>query len=83
MEQLISHHIIVSVLPQSSNLCDMLCSFGELAQTLEPGKPAKTDKMSIISDAQRIVTQLRAENGQLKQLNKFLEVGFSQGARFP
>ena len=42
---------------------------------LEPGKAAKTDKSSIITDAIRVVTQLRAENGQLRQLNKFLEVG--------
>lgn len=42
---------------------------------LEPGKAAKSDKSSIITDAIRIVTQLRAENGQLRQLNKFLEVG--------
>jgi hypothetical protein len=41
---------------------------------LEPGKVVKTDKTSIIADAIRIVTQLRAENGQLRQLNKFLEV---------
>ena len=41
---------------------------------LEPGKAAKTDKTSTIADAIRIVTQLRAENGQLRQLNKFLEV---------
>ena len=41
---------------------------------LEPGKAAKSDKSSIITDAIRIVTQLRAENGQLRQLNKFLEV---------
>lgn len=41
---------------------------------LEPGKAAKTDKSSIITDAIRVVTQLRAENGQLRQLNKFLEV---------
>lgn len=40
---------------------------------LEPGKVVKTDKTSIIADAIRIVTQLRAENGQLRQLNKFLE----------
>lgn len=50
------------------------CSFAELSKVLEPGKAAKTDKSSIITDAIRIVTQLRAENGQLRQLNKFLEV---------
>jgi hypothetical protein len=49
-------------------------SFAELSKVLEPGKAAKTDKSSIITDAIRIVTQLRAENGQLRQLNKFLEV---------
>ncbi|CAL5223409.1 g5921 [Coccomyxa viridis] len=48
-------------------------SFAELSKVLEPGKAAKTDKSSIITDAIRIVTQLRAENGQLRQLNKFLE----------
>ncbi len=53
----------------------LLCSFAELSKVLEPGKAAKTDKSSIITDAIRVVTQLRAENGQLRQLNKFLEVG--------
>ncbi|CAL8471669.1 g11211 [Coccomyxa elongata] len=48
-------------------------SFAELSKVLEPGKAAKTDKSSIITDAIRVVTQLRAENGQLRQLNKFLE----------
>lgn len=52
----------------------LFCSFAELSKVLEPGKAAKTDKSSIITDAIRIVTQLRAENGQLRQLNKFLEV---------
>ena len=52
-----------------------LCSFADLAKVLEPGKASKTDKAHIISDAIRIVTQLRGENGQLRQLNKFLEVG--------
>ena len=51
-----------------------LRSFAELSKVLEPGKAAKTDKSSIITDAIRVVTQLRAENGQLRQLNKFLEV---------
>ncbi|KAK9840579.1 hypothetical protein WJX81_002805 [Elliptochloris bilobata] len=48
-------------------------SFQELAKVLDPAKAAKTDKTSTIADAIRIVTQLRAENGQLRQLNKFLE----------
>lgn len=49
-------------------------SFADLAKILEPGKASKTDKANIISDAIRIVTQLRGENNQLRQLNKFLEV---------
>ncbi|EIE21835.1 hypothetical protein COCSUDRAFT_42874 [Coccomyxa subellipsoidea C-169] len=52
---------------------ESLETFSELSKVLEPGKAAKTDKSSIITDAIRVVTQLRAENGQLRQLNKFLE----------
>ncbi|KAL0025957.1 hypothetical protein WJX77_007466 [Trebouxia sp. C0004] len=48
-------------------------SFAELSKALDPRKDVKTDKTSIVADAIRVVTQLRAENGQLKQLNKFLE----------
>lgn len=57
--------------PQSLEWC---CSFAELSKALDPRKDVKTDKTSIVADAIRVVTQLRAENGQLKQLNKFLEV---------
>ena len=46
----------------------------ELAKSLDPGKTPKTDKASIVADAIRVVTQLRTENSQLQQLNKFLEV---------
>ena len=53
----------------------MLRSFTELSKVMDPGKAVKSDKTSIIADAIRVVTQLRAENGQLRQLNKFLEVG--------
>ena len=52
------------------------CSFAELSKALDPRKDVKTDKTSIVADAIRVVTQLRAENGQLKQLNKFLEASF-------
>ena len=40
---------------------------------LDPGKPSRTDKVSIIADAVKGITQLRAEAHQLRQLNKFLE----------
>lgn len=46
----------------------------ELAKALDPGKTPKTDKASIVADAIRVVNQLRTENSQLQQLNKFLEV---------
>eukprot|EP00891_Asterochloris_glomerata_P009225 jgi/Astpho2/9225/Aster-07182 len=48
-------------------------SFTELSKALDPSKAVKSDKTNIIADAIRVVTQLRAENGQLRQLNKFLE----------
>jgi hypothetical protein len=55
-------------------------SFEELARLCDPaGKVVKTDRISIISDALRAVTHLRAENNQLRQLNKFLEVGLGLG----
>ncbi|KAL3155111.1 hypothetical protein ABBQ38_011169 [Trebouxia sp. C0009 RCD-2024] len=54
-------------------LAGSACSFAELSKALDPRKDVKTDKTSIVADAIRVVTQLRAENGQLKQLNKFLE----------
>jgi hypothetical protein len=44
-----------------------------LAALIEPGKPPKTDRNLILEDAIRVVSQLRAENNQLRQLNKFLE----------
>lgn len=48
--------------------------FAELAALLEVGKVVRTDKLSIIADAVKEVTKLRAESHQLRQLNKFLEV---------
>ncbi|GMH35428.1 hypothetical protein BSKO_03296 [Bryopsis sp. KO-2023] len=46
--------------------------FSELAKLCDPEDP-KTDKSSILADAIKIMKQLRLENGQLQQLNKFLE----------
>lgn len=56
-------------------------SFTELAKLVDPGKEPKTDKSSILSDAIRVVQQLRVENNQLRQLNKFLEERVSQYER--
>lgn len=52
-----------------------LLRFNELSRLIEPGKEPKTDKNSILSDAVRYVQSLNCQNHQLKQLNKFLEVG--------
>ncbi|WVZ95138.1 hypothetical protein U9M48_040939 [Paspalum notatum var. saurae] len=47
--------------------------FLELGSTLEPGKPVKSDKAAILSDATRMVIQLRSETQQLKETNGSLE----------
>ncbi|KAG8086749.1 hypothetical protein GUJ93_ZPchr0010g10856 [Zizania palustris] len=47
--------------------------FLELGTTLEPGKPVKSDKAAILSDATRMVIQLRAEAQQLKDTSESLE----------
>ncbi|KAH8976052.1 hypothetical protein BDL97_01G193700 [Sphagnum fallax] len=46
--------------------------FLELSTALEPGKPPKTDKATILSDAVRILTQLRSEAQQLQDSNNQL-----------
>ncbi|XP_062195927.1 transcription factor ILR3-like [Phragmites australis] len=47
--------------------------FLELGSTLEPGKPVKADKAAILSDATRVVIQLRTEAQQLKDTKDSLE----------
>ncbi|MCO5599740.1 hypothetical protein L7F22_053847 [Adiantum nelumboides] len=46
--------------------------FVELSAVLEPGKPPKTDKASILRDAARIISQLRAEAQHYKETNSQL-----------
>lgn len=46
--------------------------FQELAKLCDPEEP-KTDKASILSEGIKLITQLKLENGQLRQLNKYLE----------
>jgi hypothetical protein len=55
--------------------------FLELSAALEPGRPPKTDKATILSDAVRILSQLRSEaqvlqdtNNQLRETIKELKV---------
>lgn len=40
---------------------------------IDPSKTPKTDRNLILDDAVRVITQLRVENNQLRQLNKLLE----------
>ncbi|KAG0579913.1 hypothetical protein KC19_4G134100 [Ceratodon purpureus] len=46
--------------------------FMELSAELEPGRPPKTDKATILSDAVRILTQLRTEAQGLQESNNQL-----------
>lgn len=47
--------------------------FLELGSLLEAGKPSKVDKAAILTDAVRMVTQLRSETMKLKQSNEDLQ----------
>lgn len=47
--------------------------FMELSSLLDPGNPPKTDKAAILSDAARVVTQLRNEAQKLKDSNESLQ----------
>ncbi|KAG5551775.1 hypothetical protein RHGRI_010004 [Rhododendron griersonianum] len=47
--------------------------FLELGSVLEPGRPPKTDKAAILSDAVRIVTQLRSEAQKLRVSNEEIQ----------
>ncbi|KAL6620346.1 hypothetical protein ACP70R_035485 [Stipagrostis hirtigluma subsp. patula] len=46
--------------------------FNELCAILEPGKPPKADKVAILSDATRLLGQLRAEAQKLQKSNESL-----------
>ncbi|GLJ42559.1 hypothetical protein SUGI_0882290 [Cryptomeria japonica] len=47
--------------------------FTELSSVLEPGKPPKTDKATILCDATRVLNQLRVEAQKLKDSNDQLQ----------
>ncbi|XP_047334963.1 transcription factor bHLH104-like [Impatiens glandulifera] len=47
--------------------------FLELSSVLEPGRPPKTDKLSILGDAIRVMSQLKAESEEHKENNQKLQ----------
>lgn len=47
--------------------------FLELAAVLEPGKPPKTDKVALLSDAIRMLTDLQSETQKLKESKEDLK----------
>lgn len=47
--------------------------FLDLSSIVEPGRPAKTDKSAILSDAIRVLNQLRTEARELKLQNEKLQ----------
>lgn len=47
--------------------------FMELSSVLEPGRPPKTDKATILSDAARVMNQLRSDAQKLKESNDHLQ----------
>lgn len=51
----------------------MIWRFLELGSMLEPGRPPKTDKATILSDAVQMMEQLRTEAQKLKQSNENLQ----------
>lgn len=47
--------------------------FLELSSILDPGRPPRVDKTSILSDAARVLAQLKSEAAQLKEANEKLQ----------
>lgn len=45
----------------------MICRFLELVSVLDLGRLTKTDKGAVLSDAVRILTQLRSESCRIKE----------------
>eukprot|EP00252_Welwitschia_mirabilis_P019599 TRINITY_DN4578_c0_g4_i1.p1 TRINITY_DN4578_c0_g4~~TRINITY_DN4578_c0_g4_i1.p1 ORF type:complete len:235 (-),score=65.27 TRINITY_DN4578_c0_g4_i1:375-1079(-) len=47
--------------------------FMELSSILEPGRPMKSDKATILADAKRVIIQLRTDSQNLKNTNDQLQ----------
>jgi hypothetical protein len=68
----VSCHVISSLVFIPEVSLNWFCRFLELSAALEPGRPPKTDKATILCDAVRILTQLRSEAQQLQDSNNQL-----------
>lgn len=44
-----------------------------MSSVLDPGRPPKTEKVAILSDAQRMLIELRTETQKLKESNEELQ----------
>lgn len=68
-----SMNVIINILePRLWSMMHLL-RFTELCSVMDPGKPPKTDKFAILSDAARLVKQLRLEAKRLKGSNEALQ----------
>lgn len=57
---------------KGKNLIVIFCRFCDLSSVLEPGRPVRTDKPSILDDAIRVLSQLKTEAQELKTKNEKL-----------
>ncbi|MBA0641057.1 hypothetical protein Goklo_025648 [Gossypium klotzschianum] len=64
---------VLGLLFLTSELVKYLSRFLELGAVLEPERPMKADKVAILSDAVRMVRQLRSEAQRLKESNEELQ----------
>ncbi|KAF5775486.1 putative helix-loop-helix DNA-binding domain superfamily [Helianthus annuus] len=53
-------------------IINSFCRFLELSSTLEPDRPATTDKLAILGDTIRVLNQLKSETQDFKEMNEKL-----------
>lgn len=61
----------------------LILRFLELSSLLDPGNSPKIDKAAILSDAARLVSQLRSEAKSLKESNESLQEKINELKVFP
>ncbi|KAM7485193.1 hypothetical protein LguiA_001202 [Lonicera macranthoides] len=70
-------HLIISVsnfnyISSGQLMNYYIYKFSELSSILEPGRPARTDKLAIIGDSIRVLNQLKTESQEYKEANERL-----------